>query len=109
MILESAQDPNSTGYVEGFEGDGYVSLSIVFAISFVCDFFTPTIVTFLGLKLALICGSSTVAVFIASFYFLNEGLLYAASAILGVGTAVIWVAQVGTKIPVFFSPPQAFI
>ncbi len=70
-----------------------MSLAIVYSMSFACDFFTPSILGFLGMKLSLVAGSCSMSLFIASFYFLTEGLLYSASTLLGIGTALIWVAQ----------------
>ena len=102
MVLESARDPNSTGYVEDFEGDGYIALAIIFAFSVVCDCFAPTVIAFLGLKLALLCGSGTFAVYTASFYYLDDAMLYSASALLGVGNAVLWVAQVRKQLKTLY-------
>ncbi len=94
--MESARDANSTGHVEGFDGDGYVALAIVYSVSFLCDWFAPTIIAVLGLKLALVCGSSAFALYTASFCFLKDELLYSASCLLGLGYSVFWVAQVTT-------------
>ncbi len=92
--MENAKDPNSTGYVEDFNGDGYVSLAIVYAVGFFVDFVSASIIAFLGTKLTLILGSSTYALFIASFYALRAEILYFGSALLGIGAAMTWVSQV---------------
>ena len=45
------------------------------------------------LRLTMIVGATTYALFIAQLLILNTILLYAASALLGVGAAIIWTAQ----------------
>ncbi len=94
MVIENAQDPDSEGYVEGFTGDGYVSLSIVNALAAVTAVFAASIRACLGVKLTLVLGSATFAVFIATFYVLSTELLYVGSAIMGFGSALLWVCQV---------------
>ena len=42
----------------------------------------------------MILGAVWYVTYIASFYYLNEALLYSASAMLGIGAALIWTAQV---------------
>jgi len=93
VILENAQNPNASGFVEGFEGDGYVSLAIVYAVSALADLFAPSIMAVLGMKVA-ICGASLVyASFIATFFALKEWLLYVGSGLMGWGSAIIWITQ----------------
>ncbi len=87
-------DENSTGYVEDFDGDGYISLSIVYAVSCFCDFIAPSVMAVLGLKASMVAASTTYSIFIATFYVLMEELLYAGSAVMGMGNALIWVSQV---------------
>ena len=50
----------------------------------------------IGYKLSMIVGSITYAAFIATFFYLNDWLLYGGSALIGVGAALIWTAQVFT-------------
>ncbi len=50
MIIENAKDPSSTGYVDDFEGDGYIASAVMYTVCFLVDFFTPSIIAFLGLK-----------------------------------------------------------
>ena len=45
----------------------------------------------------MIAGSVTYALFIASFFYLMDELLYSASALLGFGAALIWTAQVSQE------------
>ncbi len=80
--------------MEDFNGDGYISLSIVYCVGFFMDFFTSSIIAFLGVKTTIILGACAYTLFIASFFFLKAWLLYCASALVGMGSALIWVAQV---------------
>ncbi len=50
VIIENAKDPLSTGYVDNFEGDGYIASAVMYTVCFLVDFFTPSIIAFLGLK-----------------------------------------------------------
>ncbi len=52
----------------------------------------------IGLKFTMILGAVWYVAYIASFFYLNEALLYSASAMLGVGAALIWTAQVGKNV-----------
>ncbi len=97
VIIENAKDRDATGYVPGFDGDGFISLSIVYAVSTVFDFLAPSIVAALGIRLAIMSAGLMYALFDASFFALNEGLLYAASGLLGAGNAVLWIGQVRSK------------
>ncbi len=94
VIIENAKDRDATGYVPGFDGDGFISLSIVYAVSTVFDFLSPSIVAVLGIRVAIMSGGVMYALFDASFFALNEAMLYAASGLLGAGNAVLWIAQV---------------
>ncbi len=95
MIVEGAKDPNSTGYVHGFHGDGYLASAILYAVCFVCDFLTPSAIAFIGLKLSIVTGAVTFSMFLTTFYWLMEELLYSASVLWGAGNALISVALVG--------------
>ncbi len=94
MIIENAKDPNSTGFVEDFNGDGYIASAILYGACVLCDFFTPTMIALLGLKASLVLSSLVFAGFVATFYALMVELLYAASAVWGVANALISVALV---------------
>ena len=93
-MLENARDEESSGYIDGFNGDGYISLCIVYGVAFFCDFFAASTIAALGLKNSLLLGSVTYSLFIASFYALKTELLYTASALLGMGATLTWVSQV---------------
>ena len=49
-ILQSAQEVNSTGYVPGFTGDGYIANSLLYATFSVSNFFAPWVIQSIGPK-----------------------------------------------------------
>ncbi len=92
--MENAKDPNSTGYEEDFDGDGYIASALVNGVAMVFDFVTPAVIALLGLRLSLFLGWGSYAFFISTFYVLSTGLLYAASVVWGVGNAIVSVSGV---------------
>ena len=93
VILESATNRNSTGYEPGFSGNGFTSLAIVYAVFSVANWFAPPVVSKIGPRFTLILGGVCYACFIAQLMKPNNALLYSASALIGIGAAMIWVAQ----------------
>ncbi|KAJ4443939.1 hypothetical protein ANN_05728, partial [Periplaneta americana] len=87
-ILESinAEDPS-------FEGDGYTSLAVIYAVFAVCNWLAPSIISVTGPKIAMLIGAVTYCLFIASFLLPRTWLLYLASCVMGFGAAVIWTGQ----------------
>ena len=49
-ILSSASEQNSTGYVAGFTGDGYIANSLLYATFSVSNFFAPWVIELIGPK-----------------------------------------------------------
>ena len=49
-ILYSAQQVNSTGYVSGFTGDGYIANSLLYATFSLSNFFAPWLIETIGPK-----------------------------------------------------------
>ena len=99
--------------MEGFSGNGYTSLSIIYAVSAVFNWLAPSAIAVMGIKISigktkyrcsirrtlhkalfLVIGAVTYALFIASFFYLSNAMLYSASALIGVGAALIWTGQV---------------
>jgi len=93
LIFESAKDPKSEGYVEGFQGVGQWSLAIIYMMFTCCNWIAPSVVAVLGPRPTMVVGALTYAAFMAQMLVLNTYLLYASSALLGVGAAIIWTAQ----------------
>lgn len=98
MVIKNAQDVNSTGYVEDFEGDGYTSLAIIYTFSAAFNVFASPVIAFVGAKWTMVLGSLTYIGFVASFFYLNEILLYSSSALLGIGAAMLWPSQVSLNL-----------
>ncbi|XP_075230897.1 UNC93-like protein MFSD11 [Lycorma delicatula] len=76
-----------------FTGDGYTSLAIIYVVFSVCNWLAPSVISLCGARLSMILGSITYALFIFSFLFPKTWLLYAASALMGLGAAIIWNGQ----------------
>lgn len=55
-----------------------------------CNWLAPSYISVTGPRVAIFTGSCCYALFIASFFYPNEALLYTMSAVLGVGAAFIW-------------------
>ena len=94
MIIDNAKNETSMGYAPGFSGDGFISLFIVYGVAAVTTWLASSILLILGEKLSLAIGSFSIALFTASFLYLDTALLYSASAVLGVGWTLGWSAQV---------------
>ncbi|XP_063925511.1 UNC93-like protein MFSD11 isoform X2 [Zophobas morio] len=87
-IIDSIQqdDPD-------FEGDGYVSLSIIYAVMSILNWAAPSVISVIGPNFAMLIGGVTYLLFIMSFLIPRTWLLYLASVIIGCGAAVIWTGQ----------------
>lgn len=93
VILDSAKNETSGGFVEGFTGSGLTSLAVIYSVFSLANWFAPPVVSFIGPKLTLFGGGVAYAAFIAQITYPNNILLYGASALIGVGAAMIWIAQ----------------
>lgn len=76
-----------------FTGDGYTSLAIIYAVFAVCNWLAPSAISLAGPKIAMIFGAVTYLFFIMTFLLPKTWLLYFASAVIGVGAAMIWTGQ----------------
>ncbi|XP_065066006.1 UNC93-like protein MFSD11 [Rhopilema esculentum] len=76
-----------------FDGKGYTSLSIIYAVFSVANFIAPPIVSVVGPRVALLLSGLTYCIFIGSLIYPFVWSLYLASVIVGFGAAVIWTAQ----------------
>ena len=73
---------------------GFNSLAIIYAVFSVANFLSPFIVEFTGPRLGMGLGGSVYCLFIATFLDPKEWSVLGASALLGVGAAILWTAQV---------------
>lgn len=87
-ILDSIRQDDSS-----FEGDGYTSLAVIYAVFAVCNWLAPSIISVTGPRITMIIGAVTYCLFIASFLIPKTWLLYLASCVIGFGAAVIWTGQ----------------
>jgi len=92
-ILSSASNPNSAGYVDGFSGDGFISLALIYAVFSLSNWFAPSVVALIGPRLTLVVGGIIYSLYIAQIAYPNNYLLYGGSVLIGIGAAVIWTAQ----------------
>lgn len=76
-----------------FEGDGYYSLAIIYAVFAIANWAAPSIISVIGPRVAMVIGAITYTLFIMSYLIPLTWLLYLASAIMGMGAAVIWTGQ----------------
>ncbi|XP_046675576.1 UNC93-like protein MFSD11 [Homalodisca vitripennis] len=88
LFLTSARKENPS-----FNGDGYISLAIVFVSYSASMWLVLPIISVCGTKLTFVAGSLGYSLFIASFLTESSWLLYAGSACCGVGSAMIWPIQ----------------
>ena len=72
----------------------YFSLAIIYAVYTMANWISPSVVALLGPRVTMLVGALAYAGFIAQLLILNTVLLYVMSAVLGVGAAILWTAQV---------------
>ncbi len=72
---------------------GATALGILYACFAASNFVSSFIVTTLGSKLCLIIGAITYALFVAANIAFVEAILFASSALIGVGASILWTAQ----------------
>lgn len=73
-----------------FTGEAYNSLAIIYAVFSICNWLAPSYISMTGPRVAILTGSCFYVLFIASFFWPNNAVLYGMSAVLGAGAAVIW-------------------
>lgn len=79
--------------VVGYRGDGYTGQACT---SFFCAlslWLSPSICNYLGSKKTMFAGALLFIVFTCSFFFTITWVLYVASALLGIGAALLWTGQ----------------
>jgi MFS family permease len=76
-----------------FEGNAYVSLAIIYAVFSLCNWIAPPIISLTGPRGAMLLGAVTYCLFMVSFLWPHDWLLYTVSAVLGFGAAIIWTGQ----------------
>ncbi|XP_012538771.1 UNC93-like protein MFSD11 [Monomorium pharaonis] len=73
-----------------FKGEAYTSLAIIYAVFAICNWLAPSYISLTGPRVAILTGACGYVLFIASFLYPHEALLYVMSAVVGMGAALIW-------------------
>ncbi|XP_076340619.1 LOW QUALITY PROTEIN: UNC93-like protein MFSD11 [Tachypleus tridentatus] len=88
VVLQSIHDEDTS-----YEGDGYISLAIIYAVFAISNWIAPPVISFIGPKYSMFVGGITYALFISNFLYPLTWGLYLASVLIGVGAALIWTGQ----------------
>jgi len=81
------------GEIDESIGDGYISISVVYAVFALSNFFSSAIVKLFGHKAAMFVSALAYLLYIVMYLNPTPLFMYTSSAILGIGAAVIWTAQ----------------
>ncbi|CAL7940837.1 unnamed protein product [Xylocopa violacea] len=84
-VLKSIRDENPN-----FTGEAYTSLALIYAVFATCNWLAPSYISLTGPTIAIFTGACCYVLFIGSFLWPQNALLYAASCLLGLGAALIW-------------------
>ncbi|XP_034187756.1 UNC93-like protein MFSD11 [Osmia lignaria lignaria] len=84
-VLQSIQKENPN-----FTGEAYTSFAIIYAVLATCNWLAPSYISMTGPRIAILTGACCYVFFIGTFLWPQDALLYSASAILGLGAALIW-------------------
>ena len=73
-----------------FTGSGYTSLAIIYTVFATCNWLAPSYISVTGPRISILTGAVCYVFFIATFLWPQTVLLYTASAVIGVGAALMW-------------------
>ncbi|CAG0886646.1 unnamed protein product [Darwinula stevensoni] len=76
-----------------FNGDGYLSLAIIYAAFATANWLAPSILSLSGPKYGMIMGAIPYIIFVGCFLKPTTWSLYLTSVLVGIGAAVLWTAQ----------------
>ncbi|XP_064087813.1 UNC93-like protein MFSD11 isoform X1 [Macrobrachium nipponense] len=88
VVINSIKHDDSS-----FQGSGYISLAVIYAVFATFNWLAPSCLSFLGPKFTMIFGGITYAIFIAGFLYPKTWILYLTSVLIGAGAALIWTGQ----------------
>ena len=74
-------------------GDGYTSMSITYATFAIFIWIAPSFISLTSTRISIITGSIFYVFYQATFLWPQKYLLYASSAFLGFGAALLWTGQ----------------
>ncbi|KAJ8683273.1 hypothetical protein QAD02_019065 [Eretmocerus hayati] len=84
-VLASIQEDEPS-----FNGDGYVSLCIIYGTFSLFNWLAPSFISVTGPRTSIVVGCSCYVLFIATFLYPRTELLYIASVLVGIGAALAW-------------------
>jgi len=95
LIFDTAMKNGTaeSGYVAGFSGDARTSAAILYATFTFFNWFAPSVVARLGPRITMMIGAGAYNLYVGQLLYPQNWLLYTSSALVGIGAAVIWVAQ----------------
>lgn len=79
--------------VPGYTGDGYFSQAVISIVTAICLWISPAVCNAVGSKLTMFLGALCFTGFICSFFIPVTWVLYAASGLVGLGAALLWIGQ----------------
>ena len=74
---------------------GAIGLGILYTVFTLSNTFSAFVVQLVSVRLALFLGALTYALYVAANIYTIPTLLYASSAVIGLGAAILWTAQGG--------------
>lgn len=72
---------------------GFVGLTILYGVFTVSNIISSFVIEIIGVKLCLFLGSLTYALYVAANVHILSYVLFASSAVIGFGAAILWTAQ----------------
>ena len=72
LIFDSAMNSNATkadGYVEGFSGNSFTSLAIVYTVFTFFNWFAPSVISLIGPRFSMMAGALTYCLFIGQLLY----------------------------------------
>lgn len=88
IVISSMKDQYAN-----YNGNGYISLAIVYTAFALSNWLAPSIICSIGPKISMLIGGATYSLFIANFFFHETWCLYVASCLIGFGASLFWAGQ----------------
>jgi len=93
LIFNSATNPDSGGFVPGFQGNGFIASAVIYGVFSIASWLAPSVVAWRGPRFAMFVAGLLYAQYIGQLLYPNTYMLYISAAIIGLGAPVIWTAQ----------------
>ncbi|XP_066138123.1 UNC93-like protein MFSD11 [Euwallacea fornicatus] len=75
------------------DANAYSSLAIIYISMAIFNWNSPSVISLIGPRVAMLIGGITYVLFVMSFFIPYVWLLYLVSCIMGIGAALIWTGQ----------------